>query len=119
MGVYIPTWRKPDDCLQCPFHRAYEDGTISCELPKSSPDDCKMVDVKAPHGHRSGGRLMDKRKLTFEAYTLVLKHSIWDGGVEHQLEEPIAVRCMVDATFGNSTNVINEMIEKNETRVVS
>lgn len=59
MGVYIPTWRKPNDCLGCPFHQSYEDGTISCELPESSPDDCKMVDVKAPHGHRTGGRVMD------------------------------------------------------------
>lgn len=58
MGVYIPTWEKPDNCLRCPFHKAYEDGTISCELPESSPDDCKMVDVKAPHG-----RLVDESEL--------------------------------------------------------
>ena len=55
-------------------------------------------------------RLMDKRGLTFEAYTLVLKHSVWDEGEEHELEEPIAVRCMYDKTFGNPTNVINEMV---------
>lgn len=55
---------------------------------------------------------MDKKKLAYEAYTLVLKHSIWDGGKEHQLEEPIAVRCMVDVTLGNSTNLINEMMDK-------
>ena len=55
---------------------------------------------------------MNERGLTFEAYTLVLKHSIWDGGEEHQLEEPIVVRCMVDATFGKPTIMINEMMEK-------
>lgn len=57
-------------------------------------------------------RLMDDRRLTFEAYTLVLKHSIWDGGEEHELEEPIAVRCMYDKTFGNPTIMINEMMDK-------
>ena len=54
---------------------------------------------------------MDERKLTFEAYTLVLKHSFWDGEEEHELEEPIAVRCMV-TTFGNPTCMINEMMDK-------
>lgn len=57
-------------------------------------------------------RLMDERGLTFEAYTLVLKHSIWNKGEEHELEEPIAVRCMYDKTFGNPTYVINEMMDK-------
>lgn len=57
-------------------------------------------------------RLMDDRRLTFEAYTLVLKHSIWDGGKEYELEEPIAVRCMVETTFGDQTYIINEMMNK-------
>ena len=56
--------------------------------------------------------MMDERKLTFEVYTLVLKHSLWDGEKEHELEEPIAVRCMVETTFGNTTYTINEMMDK-------
>ena len=55
---------------------------------------------------------MNERKLTFEAYTLVLKHSIWDGEKEHEMEEPIAVKCMVETTLGNPTYIINEMMDK-------
>lgn len=49
---------------------------------------------------------------TFEAYTLVLKHSIWDGRKEYELEEPIAVRCMVETKFGAPTYMVNEMMDK-------
>ncbi len=55
---------------------------------------------------------MNDRGLTFEAYTLVLKHSIWDGEKEHELEEPIAVRYMVEPTFGTPIYMINEMMDK-------
>lgn len=77
MGVYIPTWKKPDDCLQCPFHRSYEDGTISCELPKSSCDDCKMVDVKAPHG-----RLIDYHEVRTRMIGLSFSVQNWISEVE-------------------------------------
>lgn len=56
--------------------------------------------------------MMDEKKLAYEAYTLVLKHSVWDGGIEHMLEEPIAVKCMVEFSHGNPTILINEMMDK-------
>lgn len=55
---------------------------------------------------------MDERRLTFEVYTLILKHSIWDGEKEYELGEPIAVKCMVETTSGNTTYIINEMMDK-------
>ena len=55
---------------------------------------------------------MTKKKIAFEAYTLVLKHSIWDGEEEHELEEPIVIKNMMQLSLGNPTYMINEMMEK-------
>lgn len=55
---------------------------------------------------------MSREKIAFETYTLVLKHSILDGEEEHELEEPIVVKHMTQLSIGNSTYMINEMMEK-------
>lgn len=55
---------------------------------------------------------MSKEKIAFETYTLVLKHSLWDGEEEHELEEPIVVKHMTQVFRANSTYMINEMMDR-------
>lgn len=55
---------------------------------------------------------MDEKKIAFETYTLVLKHSLWDGEEEHKLEEPIVVKHMAQLSIENPTYMINEMMDR-------
>ena len=62
---------------------------------------------------------MIQKKIAFETYTLVLKHSVWDGEEEHELEEPIVVKHMADLSIGTSTYMINEMMDRMKHEVLS
>lgn len=49
----------------------------------------------------------------FEVFTVTLKHSIIYGKEEHEIEDPIIVKYLIDRTFrGGSSIVINEMMDK-------
>ena len=51
------------------------------------------------------------KKLAYETCTLILKHSIWDGKQEHELEEPLCVKHMAELTLGNPTYMLNDMMD--------
>ena len=55
---------------------------------------------------------MSRKKIAFETYTLVLKHSLWDGEEEHELEEPIVVKHVAQLSLGHPTYMINEMMDR-------
>ncbi len=55
---------------------------------------------------------MDEKKLTVETYTLSLKHSVWDGTKEFQLDEPLVIRYVVQLETGSAVYMINEMIDR-------
>ena len=62
---------------------------------------------------------MDKKKLTLETYTLSLKHSVWDGTKEFQLDEPIVIRYAVQLETGSTPYMINEMMGRMKHEVLS
>lgn len=62
---------------------------------------------------------MSRKKIAFETYTLILKHSVWDGEEEHELEKPIVVKHMANLSLGSSIYMINEMMDKMKYEVLS
>lgn len=57
-------------------------------------------------------QMTKEKKLAYETYTLILKHSIFDGEQEHELDEPLCVKHMAELTLGNPTYFINDMMDK-------
>ena len=57
---------------------------------------------------------MDDLKMMFESYTLILKHSYWDGHKEHLIDDPIAVKCCIESMGNNEIYILNEMINNVE-----
>ena len=55
---------------------------------------------------------MDDLKIMFESYTLVLKHSYWDGNKEHLIDDPIAIKYSIESIGCNEIYVLNEMINR-------
>ena len=62
---------------------------------------------------------MDEKKLTVETYTLSLKHTISDGTKEFQLDEPIVIKYVALLDSGNSTYMINEMMDRMKHELLS
>ena len=55
----------------------------------------------------------DKQKApSYEVYTIILKHSIFDGEREIQMEEPLVIKHMTLLGFGHSEYIINDMMER-------
>ena len=64
-------------------------------------------------------RKMDEKKLTLETYTMYLKHSVWDGTKEFQLDEPLVIRYVVQLETGSAVYMINEMMDRMKHEVLS
>lgn len=71
-----------------------------------------MVGWKSQWEYSGVIQMTREKKLAYETYTLILKHSIWDGEQEHELEEPLCVKHIAELTLGNPTYLINEMMDR-------
>ena len=55
---------------------------------------------------------MGEKKLSYEMYTLVLKHEIFDGENTYQIEEPLVFKQMFDMRFGSVPYCLREMLDR-------
>lgn len=55
---------------------------------------------------------MSEKKIAVETYTLVLKHSIWDGEKTYELEEPLIIQTAAELALEKPIYVLNEMMDK-------
>lgn len=56
----------------------------------------------------------EDEKPAYEIYTIILKHSIFDGEQEHQIEEPLVVKQMMQlgtVPIGYSVDVMMERMK--------
>lgn len=54
----------------------------------------------------------EDKKPAYETYTIILKHSIFDGEQEHQVEEPLVVKQMTQLGTAPIGYVVNDMMER-------
>lgn len=57
-------------------------------------------------------RMNEDKKLTYETYTIILKHSIFDGEQEHQVEEPLVVKQMTLLGTVPAGYIVNNMMDR-------
>lgn len=55
---------------------------------------------------------MSEKKIAVEIYTLVLKHSLWDGEKTYELEEPLIIQNAAELALGKPVYVLNKMMDK-------
>ena len=53
-----------------------------------------------------------EEKLAYETYTIILKHSIFDGEQEHQVEEPLVIKQLTQLGTVHAGYIVNDMMER-------
>ena len=56
--------------------------------------------------------ISSEKKPSYEIYTLILRHSIFDGEHEYEIEEPIVLKQMAEISLGHSEWAIDCMMDR-------
>ena len=63
---------------------------------------------------------LEDKKISYEAYTIILKHEVFDGEKYYQLEEPLIIKELSIIPFSDySSIVLNEMMDKLKHELIS
>ena len=57
--------------------------------------------------------------MTYEVYTLTLKHCIGNGEQEHEIEEPLVIKQMLPLEHISSACILNNMMDRMKDELLS